>query len=94
MIRQVELIDNQNIYDVAMAVYGSVDGLRHIRALNYPRIKNFHTFLPAGTAIKVDYSLVMDKQVVQHYANRKLTISSGYLEQPDFNEDFNEDFRS
>jgi hypothetical protein len=74
----------QNIYDVAVALYGSVEGLFDLM-LNNPWL-SFETELEGGTELYHDEAFVTHSSIVSQLASQNMTPVNGarhvYLKQP------------
>lgn len=84
--------NKQNLYNVALQVYGSFEGVFDIIKDNDISI-NITLF--SGRELAIDEEKIIDLNVVRQYSKVDYIPNNGDFEQGgmgDFNEDFNEDF--
>lgn len=87
MIREVTIQDNQNIHDLAMQYYGTLEGVFKLVRMNPKVFINSTSEAIKGVKIMID-----DSEPNRQLGSKDIIVSTGAKKQPDFNEDFNEDF--
>lgn len=92
MFREYIIQDNQNIYDIAIMIYGSVDGVSILKQDNPTVLPSIHTEVHRGDVLKIDSSKIINKSIGKFFTDRNVVISTGTVSKPDFNKDFNKDF--
>ncbi len=96
-MKTITTIQDQTIWDIALQYFGSLESVFHIIESNR-HIDNLATPLKPGMQIVLP-DVVLDKQVVDYYSARGITlVSEGYPDSDahttlnDFNNDFNTSF--
>lgn len=85
---KVTVLSNQSLADLAIQVYGSVEGVFLLAQENGLEVTDT---LKAGQQLKVSPGNIIDKRIVQYYSSKKIcpaTASSGMMESRIFDETF------
>lgn len=74
--KNVEIKHNQNLFDVVIQYYGSIEAIQDFLADN-PHIIGIDAFLTKGTVVKIDDSKISDRQNINYIQTNNLTIATG-----------------
>lgn len=65
----------QNIYDIAVTLYGTVDGIVYL-LINNPSL-SLDAPIPAGTEIEYDSDYVINKDLVDWFSDNEVVVKNG-----------------
>jgi hypothetical protein len=93
MTKEIVVYEGQNLVDIAIQEYGSLEGVWQL-LMDNPFMRSIDYILQAGDKLKIDTTKIIRKDITDYLAKRKININTGedFLFFAEFNDDFNEDY--
>ncbi len=92
-MKKIIVKEGQNLMDIALQYYGSVEATRQV-IFDNPEIAqaNFHLF--SGQVLLIDENKIVNREVVAYYESIDYEVNTGRELIPfaDFSDDFSNDF--
>lgn len=66
----------QNIYDIALTWYGSVDKITQLEADN-PIIRDLNSTVTEGNVLRISPAYITNKMLYNYYRNNKIIVNTG-----------------
>lgn len=88
-MKNIVISENQNIIDVAMQEYGSLEGLLTFARLNGLALDED---LVSGTNLIVDEAEIVNKQLQSLFENRRVNTGTELIETGIFDDTYNDTF--
>lgn len=76
-MKKVTVLEGQNILDICLQEYGSVEGLVQLAKDNNMRVD---ADLYTGQVLLIDETKIVDSRIVAHFAKNKIKINTGAYE--------------
>ncbi len=92
-MKEVVVYEGQNLVDIAIQEYGSLEGVWQLVRDN-SFLQTIDYDLKAGQKLRIDTSKQIRNDIVTFFDQRNIKINTGsdFLFFAEFNDDFNEDF--
>lgn len=93
-IKEISVSEGQNLWDVALQEYGSVEGVFEILNLNND-LTGLNDRLNQNQKIRIDNDKIINESVVKYYAKVKEGYNPATGDEPtdaQFSDDFSDDF--
>lgn len=93
MTKEIVVYEGQNLVDIAIQEYGSLEGVWQL-LMDNPFMRSIDYILQAGDKLKIDTTKIIRKDITDYLAKRKININTGedFLFFAEFSDDFNEDY--
>jgi hypothetical protein len=92
-MKEIRVKEGQNLMDIALQYYGSVEGTRALLFDN-PQVAEANFHIKSGDVLLIDSAKILNGEVVAYFASLNYEVNTGgdLIPFADFSDDFSNDF--
>jgi hypothetical protein len=92
-MEQIVVYEGQNLVDIAIQEYGSLEGVWQL-VMDNPNIRGIDYQLKAGEILQIDETKKIREDITDYFEKRNIKLNTGddFFFFAEFSDDFNEDF--
>jgi hypothetical protein len=92
-MKEITVKEGQNLMDIALQYYGSVEATRQV-IFDNPKIAEDNFYLHSGQILLIDVNKIVNKEIVGYYESLAYEVNTGgdLIPFADFSNDFSNDF--
>ena len=76
-MKEIVVKFNQNLTDIAVQYYGSIEGVVQLVVDNNDKITSIDDRIEAGLVLKIDESKIINVGIVNYYVAKKIDVGTG-----------------